>query len=102
MKSKPKVPIDKILGAATIELQRVSRCGGETLVVAFTDSQRMGNWEIACKAKDLQSFGAFQRLVADQLGLWIDHSSQHYHRAWKRRDDWQFDVSSAFERGTAK
>jgi archaellin len=49
--------------------------------------------------KLLVTFARFQAAVADALGLWIEHSSQQSRRARDRAEEWQYEVSAAFERG---
>jgi hypothetical protein len=57
---------------------------------------------LVCRAADLQTFARFQRLVADKLGIWIDHYSQQSHRASTRREGWNDAVAEAFRNGGAK
>lgn len=86
-------------GRAKIELESIIKDG--ELVVHFTDVEDERYWTVKCEAKHLQTFSAFQRLVADRNGLWIDHFSQHLRTANQQRRDWQDAVGMAFEWGAS-
>ena len=72
----------------------------DILLVNFSAGKH--EWQIKCKAKQLQTFAAFQSHVADILGVWIDHDSQDSHRARTCSEDWRDAVRLAWEKGAAK
>jgi len=51
---------------------------------------------IDCEARDVQTFAAFQRLVANALGIWLADQHEGDRRATAL---WQSDVSEAFDAG---
>ena len=90
---------DGVFGSACVDLVSVAR-DGENLFVLVSDGAH--NWLVRCTAKDLQTFPAFQRVMADRYGVWIRHESQEHDgrsAARRRADDWQYHVRRAFDVG---
>lgn len=59
------------------------------------------SWKVAVTPSDLQSFLAFQRRVAGELGLWVRHSSEQERTAKLQADDWRLAVENAWRGGRA-
>lgn len=88
------------LGAAIVELVRVRRGPAGLLVLELTDGSRV--YAVDVRAADLSTFERLRSLVADRLGLWIDHWSQDQRHSKLRRDDWKEAVARAFDAGMAE
>jgi hypothetical protein len=58
------------------------------------------SWKVHVKPRDLQTFAAFQRRVAEELDLWIRHSSEQ-EPARLQADDWRLAVENAWRGGRA-
>ena len=84
-------------GSAMIELITVRRIADGQLDVEFGD--RDHEWNVRCTAAQIQTFSAFQRIVASKPGLWIRHDCEQERRSLDRAEAWQDDVSDAFSRG---
>ncbi len=84
----------------TIELKGIVRSTtgrrGDLFVV-FTSGPFQ--WSVVCRAADLQTFSRFQAIVSEQHDLWISHASQEESRATLKREEWDYAVRCAYERG---
>jgi hypothetical protein len=80
-----------------IELQSIARNTAGTFDVVFADGDL--KWAVRCTARDLQTFTAFQRVVASKLGVWVRHECQQYRQSRYGVERWQDEVSIAFDAG---
>ena len=58
------------------------------------------SWKVFVTPTDLQTFAAFQRKVAADLGLWVRHSSEQERTARLQADDWKLAVENAWRAGS--
>ncbi|WP_146561897.1 hypothetical protein [Posidoniimonas corsicana] len=56
-------------------------------------------WVFAAKARDVQTFAAFQRQMVNAVGVWADHASQHDHSSRNSVRRWRFAIDDAFGYG---
>lgn len=89
-------------GTADILLKSVTR-RGKHFVARITDTDDSARqWLVHCKAHNLQTFAAFQKVVANEHSLWISHWCQTPRLAEERREDWQRAVGNAFAAGAKR
>jgi hypothetical protein len=96
MQSSQTIPI-RSTGSATVELVSVVRMSDGRLSATFADGDR--RWQVRCTAAQVQTFSAFQRIVASKHGIWIRHDCQDERRARLRDEQWQDEVAAAFDAG---
>lgn len=89
-KTPPRTPTVDLVGIVP---------NGQFLLVAISDGRF--NWQVECTPADLQSFAKFQAAAVKQCRIWVQHASQEEARPVRRADDWNYAVTSAFERGKA-
>ena len=63
-------------------------------------SDRESKWTVEVTPSDLQTFAAFQRKVAADIGLWVRHSSEQERTARLQADDWKLAVENAWRAGS--
>ena len=85
-------------GCHWIDLIAVLREGPD-LVCRFHTLGGAG-WKVYVAPADLQTFVAFQRKVAAQLGLWVRHDSEQERTARLQADDWKLAVENAWRAGS--
>ncbi len=85
-------------GCHWVDLIAVLREGPD-LVCRFYTPGGM-SWKAYVAPADLQTFAAFQRKVATQLGLWVRHSSEQERTAKLQADDWKLAVECAWRKGS--
>jgi hypothetical protein len=83
-----------------IELQSIVRNEAGTFDAVFADGDN--KWTVRCTAREIQTFAAFQRVVADKLGLFVRHECQQYRQARYGVERWQDEVSIAFDAGAGR
>ena len=69
------------------------------VLVAISDGRF--HWQVECTAPDIQSFAKFQAVTVKQCGIWIQRASQEESRPVRRSDDWNYAVTTAFNRAKA-
>lgn len=90
-KTPPRTPTVELVGIVP---------NGQFLLVAISDGRF--NWQVECTPADLQSFAKFQAAAVKQCRIWVQHSSQDDSlRLARRADEWNYAVTTAFERGKA-
>lgn len=89
-KSPPRTPTVDLVGIIPNK---------QFVLVAISDGRF--NWQVECTAVDIQSFAKFQAVAVKQCGIWIQHASQEESRPVRRADDWNYAVTTAFNRGKA-
>lgn len=86
-------------GCRWIELDAVYQHFGHGIFdCRFSD--RETKWTVKVTAKDLQTFAAFQRKVATDVGLWVRHASEQERTAKLQSDDWKLAVEVAWRAGS--
>ena len=89
-KAPPRTPTVELIGIIPNK---------QFVLVAISDGRF--NWQVECTPADVQSFAKFQAVAVKQCGIWIQHASQEESRPVRRADDWNYAVTTAFNRGKA-
>jgi hypothetical protein len=64
------------------------------LCVSFTFAGKA--YSVECRASELATFARFRNVAADRLGVWLDSDDYIGRRG---REDWNLDVTAAFDQG---
>lgn len=80
--------------AGELELVSVTKTD-DALVVRFQVDGTEA--DLQCAARNLETFTAFRRLVADKLGTWLRHDAERGGR--RGRETWNDAVERAFREG---